>query len=138
FHAELRDRKDFSSTNGTFSVSLNEADNLSIQVSAHDYAEQVQTISETTNDTVNMVFNMKSNPDLRGIVVTPDGQPVAGANVDIVQTSTWSISVGANGKIKDHNSISKLVVTDESGKFQIPSPAEDGLVIAAKEEGFAS
>lgn len=138
FSPDVQSAKDFTSAEGSFTMLINEESQTHIQASATNYTEQSLALPESEGDQVQVIFKLKQSAPLQGIVLTSDGTPVPGATVTVISGDTHSIMLGANGKLRDYNPNSKLVTTDDSGKFQIPSPPDQETVIASKDEGFAS
>jgi hypothetical protein len=82
---------------------------------------------------------LKSSAALQGVVITPDGLPAPGVFVAIVQGRSGAANVTLQrGSLRDYSSQVKTATTDETGRFQIPSPPEDALVVAAADPGFGS
>lgn len=134
--------KKYADANGMFSLELSEQDATGIKAEADDYADQIQSLPEAQNGEIEVVFRLKPSAALRGVVVTPEGKPVPGATVALTSDSA---SLGGrsaslkNGRLTSWGDQSKIVTTDASGQFTLPSPPETGgLVVAAAEGGYGS
>ena len=129
--------KDFRNDQGLFTLEVTEQEANAVQVTADGYADQVQMFSNTNGGDITLLFKLKTVPSLRGVVVTPDGSPVPGASVAIVDQAPGGRSVSyRRGKIQSSGSRAKIATTDAEGRFQISSPPEKGLVLAADGNGY--
>jgi len=139
FYADSQNWKQFSNDQGLFTMAVHDESLTAIQGSADGYAEQVQPLSKGQDGQVQVIFKLKPAKSLEAVLVTPDGQPVSGASVACVDDVPGGKSVQlASGRLRTSNSQTKLLTTDESGHFSIPSPGENGIVVAANGVGFAS
>ncbi len=86
------------------------------------------------------LLNARLQPSsaLEGIVVTPDGQPVAGATVFIPTDGSPGFVQLTHERFISLGLATELTTTDASGQFQIASPPENGTVLAAGDPGFAA
>jgi hypothetical protein len=131
--------KEFRSEQGAFAIDLHEENENGIQATASNYADQTQTLPPAENGVVKVVFKLKPSKSLTGIVVTPDGQPVVGANVALVDGVPGGRSVQViRGQLRISGSQTKLITTDTSGRFEIASPPETGTIVAADGTGYSS
>ncbi|HMJ88654.1 MAG TPA: carboxypeptidase-like regulatory domain-containing protein [Candidatus Acidoferrum sp.] len=140
FNAESsQSGKEFKSDEGLFTIEANEETSNAIKAEADGYAEQVLPLPKAQDGEVQVLFKMKPSKALEGVVITPDGKPVSGASVGIVDGGTGGRSVQfANGRLRSTSSATKLSTTDGSGRFSIQSPPETGNVVASSTGGFAS
>lgn len=140
FYGQSYGAKDFTSEDGSFTFEIGEEQNNSLQASAKDYAEKSEFLPPAKDEEpVQVTFQLKPSPALEGVVLTPNGQPVAGAKVALVEEGFGGRSVQlSNGRMRAFGSNSKLATTDASGKFIIASPPENGTVVASADEGFGS
>jgi uncharacterized GH25 family protein len=140
FYGDSYGAKDFTSNDGSFTFEIGEEQNNGIQASAKDYAEKIETLPPAKDEApVELTIELKPSPALEGTVITPNGQPVSGAKVALVEEvadRVRSVRI-SNGRI-DSFSGGKVVTTDQAGHFSIPSPTETGTVFASAQEGFAS
>lgn len=139
FYADYPGVKDYADANGAFSLDLSEEESSGIKAEADDYAEQIQKLPEAQNGVVQVVLRLKPSAALRAVLVTPEGTPVPGATVAFTSGKPgpgMSVNV-KNGRLTDYGRQSKIVTTDASGQFVLPSPPESGMVVAAAEMGFA-
>ena len=139
FYADYPGMKDYADANGRFTLSLSEEETRAVKVEADDYAAQVELLPEAQNGVVQVVVRLKPSAALRGILVTAEGAPVAGAKVGISSDIAPSIALMLqDGRLRELGGQGKMVTTDSDGGFVLPSPSESGMVIAAQEKGFAS
>ena len=132
-------QSDFTSPDGRFTMDLDEEEHNAVEISGDDYANQTQSLPEPHNGVVEVVFRLKPDSALEGVVIAPDGQPVPGADVAAVQPGPGGKSVTlVNGRLRRSDPQAKVVTTDDSGHFRIPSPPDDGTVVAANGAAFAS
>ncbi|NOS72614.1 MAG: carboxypeptidase regulatory-like domain-containing protein [Verrucomicrobia bacterium] len=139
FYADYPGMKDYSDANGAFTVALNEEQNNAIKAEADDYAEKVEQLPAAENGVVQIVLKLKPSSALRGVLVNPQGAPVPGATVALTEGDSIGSSFQLrNGRLSSYDRSSKLVTTDASGNFTLPSPPETGGdVVASSESGFA-
>jgi protocatechuate 3,4-dioxygenase beta subunit len=136
FFPDQYSAKEFTTSDGKFSISVSEASQTTIEVSSLDYAEQRQAVPNAENEGL-LTFRLKSNPALEGTVVEQTGQPVADAQVVVLGSSiTSSIHLTASG-FRNY-SRTKIFTTDQNGHFKVPSPPADARVAAVKGDSFAS
>ena len=132
--------KDYSDANGHFTLSLDEEEQNGLRVAADDHADQTQTLPQRQSGEIRMEFRLKPSPALRGIVQAPDGTPVAGAQVALIQGEFPRNSVSLHhGRLESYGGPNggKIVITDASGQFLLDSPPESGgKAIAVTESGF--
>ena len=130
--------QEFNDPNGAFTLDLDEEANNCLAAGADDYADSGQVLPEAKDGVVTVVLRLKPSSALKGIVVTPDGQPVAGATVFIPTDGNPGFVQLAHGRFISRGLATKLTTTDASGQFQIASPPENGTVLAASDIGFAA
>jgi hypothetical protein len=139
FYADYPGMKDMADPNGRFTLSLDEEATDGVRVTADDYAEAVQAIPAGQGGAIRMEFRLKPSPALHGIVVGPDGTPLPGIQVALVKGDGPSSDLSLlNGRLRSFgNAGSRLVLTDDSGKFVLDSPPETGgKVVAVGDLGF--
>jgi uncharacterized GH25 family protein len=139
FHAEYAadpGMKDYADANGRFTVEVSEEVYCAVKAEADDYAAQIERLPEAQNGVVQVVLRLKPSASLRGVLVTADGAPAAGATVAIStgQSRFWL----RNARLEDMSRERTVVTTDAAGEFVLPSPPEGGRVVAADEKGFGS
>lgn len=132
--------KEFKNEEGLFTLEAHEENANAVQVTASGYAEQSQTLPVAERGEVKLLFKLKPSPTLAGTVVTPDGRPVPDAKVALVDNNvTGGRSVQfVRGQLRSQSSRTKLITTDAAGHFEIPSPPETGMVVAANGTGYGS
>lgn len=140
FYSNYTGTRDFSDANGQFTLSLDEEDQNAIQVSAHDYANQTQSIPRDQEDVIKMEFRLKPSPALNGTVIGTDGVPLPGVQVALTKAGFGGSSISwRGGKLSKNGSGPPLVVTSSEGKFTVgPPPESGGFVVALGESGFGS
>ena len=139
FSSDSQSAKEFKNEQGLFTLDAHDETENAVQVSATGYAEQTQTFSARTDGEINLIFKLKPSLTLTGMVVTSQGQPVAGAKVGLIDGHPGGRTVQfTKGQLRSENSRTKLVNTDASGGFVIPSPPEGASVVAANGTGFAA
>jgi len=139
FYPDSQATKEFKSEQGLFTLELHEENENAVQVTASGYAEQTQTLPAAENGEVKVVFKLKPSATLAGTVVTPDGQPVPDAKVALVDGNPGGRTVQfGKGQLRSQSSRTKLIASDASGRFEIPSPPEVGTVVAANGVGYGS
>jgi hypothetical protein len=132
--------KDFSDSNGRFTLELDDQDQNAVQVQAKDYAAKVQQVSADLR-TLRLEFRLKPSASLQGIVVSQDGQPQPGAQVALTQPG---VGPGSRihlrqGRLENYGNPSRIVTTDGNGAFSLDSPPETGgRVFAAGDNGYGS
>ncbi len=138
FHADYPGMKDYANENGRFSAEVSEQQNNASKAEADDYAAQVQSLSAAQDGVVQVVFRLKPSPALRAVVVTPEGTPVPGATVGFASGMAGPSNLTLkNGRLTDYGRQGKIVTSDASGQFTLPSPPESGMVVGAAEIGFS-
>jgi hypothetical protein len=130
---------DYSDPNGHFTVSLSEAEQDGIKVAAEEHAELAQRVPQSQQSgTIRMEFRLKLSPALRGIVTTPDGTPVAGAQVALLKGEFPMTHISLRGGgLYSSGGGGQVVTADASGQFTLDSvPETGGKAIATGEAGF--
>ena len=141
FYADYPGMKDYSNVNGTFTLDLNEEQNNGIKAEADDYAEKIEKLPAAEDGVVKIVIRLKPSAALRGVLVDAQGSPVSGGTVGL--TTDNSMGGGGvmlrNGRLSSYSGGGKVVTTDASGNFKLPSPPETrGVVVGAAPAGFVS
>jgi hypothetical protein len=132
FYADSYASKEFRNDQGLFTIEIHEENQNGIQATALGYAEQIQVLPVAESGEVKVVFKLKPSPALVGTVIGPDGNPVSGANVALVDGGPGGRNVQFNkGRLRNQGSRTRMVTTDAAGRFEIASPPEDGTVVAA-------
>ncbi|MDR3460574.1 MAG: carboxypeptidase regulatory-like domain-containing protein [Verrucomicrobiae bacterium] len=138
FYADYPGMADHADANGMFSLDLNEEEDTQVKAEADDYAEQIQPLPAAQNDTVQVTLRLKPSPALHGVVVSPAGQPLPGVSVTMTTSGGGSSASLAGGKLRAYGSGPKISITDDEGKFILPSPPQGATVVAVGEAGFAN
>ena len=140
FSANSSETKEFKNERGEFTLEVHEENANGVQVTAVGYAEQVQRLPAAENGEVKMLIKLKSSPTLAGVVVTSEGRPVPGAGVALVdqQFANGRTVQFTRGQLVNASARNKVIRTDAAGRFEIPSPPETGLVVAANGTGYGS
>lgn len=139
FYADYPGMKDYADPNGMFTLELTDELNNGIKAEADDYAEKIEKLPEAQDRVVQVVLRLKPSPALRAVLVTPEGVPVAGGTVALTTGKPGGMGVILRkGRLSSPGSQAKIVTSDASGQFTLPSPPESGLVIGVAEMGFAT
>ena len=136
FHADYPGMKDYADANGRFTLEPSEESIGAVKAEADDYAAQVERLPEAQNGVVQVVLRLKASAALHGVLVAPDGAPVAGGTVAISSGQPGGMPTLKNARLVDNSRQGKVVTTDAAGGFVLPSPPETGTVMAAEEKGF--
>ncbi|MCX6913655.1 MAG: carboxypeptidase regulatory-like domain-containing protein, partial [Verrucomicrobia bacterium] len=136
FYASYPGMKDYAAANGQFTLEASEENYAAVKAEADDYAAQVERLPEAQNGVVQVVVRLKASKALHGILVTPDGTPVAGGTVAISNGQPGGMPTLKSARLADNSRQGKVVTTDAAGEFVLPSPPETGAVVAADEKGF--
>jgi hypothetical protein len=130
--------KDYADANGQFTLEASEESFAAVKVEADDYGAQVERLPEAQNGVVQVVLRLKASKALHGVLVTPDGAPVAGGTVAFSSGQPGRMPILKNARLVDLGRQGKVVITDATGEFVLPSPPETGTVMAADANGFGS
>jgi hypothetical protein len=136
FYPEYPGMKGYADANGRFSLKVDEERTGAVKVEADDYAAQVERLPEAHDGVVQVVLRLKPSAALHGVLVAPDGTPVAGGTVAISSDQLSGMPHLKNARLVDTGPQGKVVTTDAAGAFVLPSPPETGTVLAAEERGF--
>ncbi|MCX6916180.1 MAG: carboxypeptidase-like regulatory domain-containing protein, partial [Verrucomicrobia bacterium] len=137
FHADYPGMKDYADANGRFILGLSEESIDAVKAEADDYAAEVQRLPEAQNGVVQVVLRLKASKALHGVLIAPDGAPVAGGTVAISSGQPGGMPSLKNARLVDNSRQGKVVTTDAAGAFVLPSPPETGALVAADEKGFS-
>jgi hypothetical protein len=138
FYADYPGMKDIADPNGRFTLSPDEEGADGVRVTADDFADAVQALPAEQGGAIRMEFRLKPSPALHGTVIGPDGTPLPGIQVALIKgQGAYGVTL-VNGRLRNFGSTgSKLVTTDDSGKFVLDSPPESGgKVVAVGDPGF--
>jgi hypothetical protein len=138
FYASYPGMQDYADANGQFTLEASEENFAGVKVEADDYAAQIARLPEAQNGVVQVVLRLKPSAALRGVLVTPDGAPVAGATVAISTGLSGGVLILRNGRLEHPGQQGQAATSGAAGEFVLPSPPEAGTVMAAQEKGFAS
>jgi hypothetical protein len=130
--------QDFTSLDGTFTMSIREEDVDAVAVYAPGYSDKIEKLPDAQNGVVQVTIQLKPSAGLSGTVVGTDGAPAAGVNVAVASEKPRSNVGLTGGRLRSYDSSNKMATTDENGHFTIPTVPEDGTLIAAGDQGFAS
>jgi hypothetical protein len=78
-------------------------------------------------------FELTKGSGPQGVVVSPDGQPVAGAQVAIMGLGYLTLGKAAFNRPAD----ALLAKTDTQGRFSLPAALPSATLVAVHEQGFA-
>jgi hypothetical protein len=133
----------------SIAVYVSEADGFRgiLQPCKHSYSTfEVEVVAPTNGmpwrlpvqycDYRGLPLRSRVGPLLRGVLVTPDGVPVAGGTVAVGSGQSGGILGLKNALLVDRGGQGKVVTTDAAGEFVLPSPPETATVIAAEQRGF--
>ena len=138
FYASYPGMKDYADPNGQFTIEAREENFAAVKADSDDYAAQVERLPEAQNGVVQVVVRLKASKALHGVLIAPDGVPVAGGTVAISSGQPGGMPSLKNARLVDNSRQGKVVTTDAAGAFVLPSPPETGTVMAADEKGFGS
>jgi uncharacterized GH25 family protein len=138
FCADFPGMKDYADANGQFTFEANEESVGVVKAEADDYAARIEPLPKAQNGGVQVVLRLKPSAALHGVLVTPDGVPVAGGTVTFSSGQPGGMPTLRNARLVDTGPQRKMVTTDAAGQFVLPSPPETGTVVAAEEKGFGS
>jgi protocatechuate 3,4-dioxygenase beta subunit len=128
--------KEYSDANGHFTIEMDDQNQTAVRVEAKDYASQVKTV-EVESRTSKLEFRLNPSPALKGIVVSPDGQPQPGVQVAITKGGRMGNGISLRQGKLQYGDGSSVVTTDENGAFSLDSPPETGgKVFAAGNNGY--
>jgi hypothetical protein len=117
---------------------MEEEEDNAVLTMADGYTDKVEKFPADQNKTIQVVIRMKPAAMLSGVVLAPDGSPVSGVTVAAGGNNGPQHYVQlTGGKLRSYDSQTKVVVTDEQGRFKLGSVPDDGIVVAAGEPGFA-
>jgi RNA polymerase sigma factor (sigma-70 family) len=138
FYADYPGMRDYADANGRFSLGASEEETRAVKVEADDYASQIKQLPESQDGMVQMELRLKPSAGLRGVLVTADGAPVAGATVAVSRGQPGAMLSLRNARLEDMGHQGNVAKTSAAGEFVLPSPPETGTVLAAAQEGFGS
>jgi hypothetical protein len=128
-----------SKADGSFVLLSVPADSELIVIALIDEARAIEPVKARTSDPKPIVLRIsepEGNP-ADGLVVSPDGQPIAGASVRI-----WALSLTPAGAIESTRIVrfddSDEILTDADGRFETPRPLRRDRIYRAfaSAEGF--
>jgi RNA polymerase sigma factor (sigma-70 family) len=139
FYAAYPGMRDYADAEGRFSLGVGEEEIGAVKVEADDYATQIEPLPEAQNGVVQVVVRLKSSAGLRGVLVTADRAPVAGATVAISSSQPSGLNL-SNARLQDAGGFrqGRVVKTGTAGEFVLPSPPKAGTVLAADDKGFGA
>ncbi len=105
-----------------------------IRVEADGYETEVSRAVTGNEGSVNLDFELQKIRPVTNIVLSPDGKPLADAEVMIV-TRQLRISNGAAGRRP--SSDNETVKTDSSGKFSFPPKGNEYSIVILNDLGYA-
>jgi hypothetical protein len=91
-------------------------------------------ISEPFAGSANLSFKLKRGTGPAGIVLDPQGRPLAGATLVVADAQNRPFFTG-NGELRNADQLPSAQ-TDASGRFVLPSSLDPGAVVAIHTEGF--
>lgn len=139
FYPDSPGIKDYSDPNGKFTLTLSNEETSGIKVEADDYAPKTEKLPEPQNGVIEITLRLKPSASINGVLVNTQGQPVSGASVALTKENSFGNELRiTKGKLASYSNASKIVTTDENGKFKLGSPPDSGgVIIASAESGFA-
>ena len=135
------DRNSRTLADGWYELTASEPhEDYAIRIEAEGYLPlQTPAVKLGSKDTT---FDVKMTPGTgpTGIVHTPDGKPVAAAQLAIANREQWAIV--ENGKLSVRSSKGSrpgptIYTTDSAGRFTIPPQIQNGQLVAMTEAGIA-
>lgn len=120
---------------GAVSLNISASDNpVELQVRHPGYQSLKQRWRRAFEVPSEFSFRMKKAPPLQGLVLDPDGQPVAGAEVYTAPPEeTLSFLNGRNPEKSEQAAI----ITDADGKFTLPFPPVGATLACLSDAGWA-
>lgn len=147
---------------GAFEIDIGEEQNNALQVEADEYAGVTELLPKQEEGEINVVVKLKGSPSLRGVVLSADGRPAAGARLLIIPRNSgpgFTDVQFSRGRLEARGR-TPVVEADEEGRFVLAAPTAgrssftpegfpilpgarggevgDGMVIAAGADGFAA
>lgn len=104
-----------------------------LQIAADGYLPA--TISLHTQDQTNADLELEPGSGPAGTVVTPDGKPVSGATLILLDGSLNQAAIGLGGQVSANGQGDELK-TDAAGHFAFPAALGMQAVIASSRDGF--
>lgn len=105
------------------------------QVEATGYEPMQSRLIQSNEGELSIDFELKPAKQITGIVMTPSGEPAAGA--DVVMTNVPNQHVGIfNGRMQDHRD-QPFVIADAEGKFTMASQKEPFKLMAMHDSGVS-
>jgi len=104
-----------------------------IRVRAAGYRPATSELIAIDAGEVRLDFELEAGEGPSGIVKTPAGEPAAGAEVAMAIANQYTQVY--NGKFQDHSEAPKATA-DAAGRFQLPFPDDNYLVVVLHETGW--
>ena len=121
-------------SNGGFSVKLDQQGVTALRIEADDHLPAI--ISLGTNGERHFDIELKKGSGPKGIVLTPDGQPAAGAQLAVLIRGKM-LNVGAGRLTTYGDSESRTVSANLDGAFSLRFYADGDKIIATHPKGYA-
>jgi hypothetical protein len=108
-----------------------------LEAQANGYWPERLTNQVTSAEEIHLTVELKKAPLFGGVVLTPSGEPAAGATVAVCGVQEWA-QMNQPGKLQTgaHSSVAGTV-SDAEGHFQLPPKYAAQSVVVAHTQGFA-
>ena len=143
FYADHPGPTEFRAPDGSFEVEVNEERTHALQTEAEDYASVTQSLPGDRDGEVKVTVQLKRSSALRGVVVDAAGRPAPGAQVTVTALAQVRGTHGLftitlkDGRLERHGR-GVVVEAVDGGRFVVPSPPVEGVVVAVGPSGFAT
>jgi len=122
--------------NGKFEFSEDLArDGYAVRIEADGYLPAESRVFHKEDGSVAFEFRLKTSADINQTLVTPDGRPLAGADVLVVTPSSQIMVRG--GSVSQQQTLTEGTKTDADGRFHVPPQLGDFRLMVVQEHGFA-
>jgi len=135
-HRPIRWRGNLLCKNGRYTYRFGYlAKGWQLQATAPGYLPEASRVFESTEGQQTYDFKLKRSEGPAGIVLLPDGEPAAGAQVALARPEKGVYL--RNGRLRTASPEAFLVETDGEGRFSFPAfQEEEFLIVAAGEAGY--
>jgi beta-lactamase regulating signal transducer with metallopeptidase domain/uncharacterized GH25 family protein len=106
-----------------------------IRIEADGYLPSDSRVFKDDEGSVSLQFKMKKGQGLAGLVKTPDGKPLAGADV-VLSIPGQNGGYIRNG-VLDHNQDGTVAQSDAAGAFKFPPQTGKYMIVVLHDSGYA-
>lgn len=110
-------------------------DGYAVRIEADGYLPTESRVFHKEEGSVMFQFRLKKAADIRQTLVTPDGRPLAGADVLVVTPSSQIIVKGSS--VSKQQTFALRTKTDAEGRFRLPPQLENYWLMVVHDQGFA-